>query len=664
GDSFDVDVTYCPDALGNDEGNLQIETDQAAPNRFVQVGLVGTGGGPDIEILPPQLNFGLVSLIAPSRRTVLVTNVGFDDLEISDIVADTGGTGSFTAPGAGATVIPPGGSYEITVEFQPVAEGPIETTLLIRSNDQDEAEAEVRLIGEGINLPPCSFEVAPATLSFGVVQVQRFQGRAFEIRNVGSNDCLVTSARLEPGTDAEFSLPDGDVRSQIIAPGSALTIRVDYSPQTVGTHSGAVEFSISSAISPFNRVPLSGTGADATLLIVPNELDFGTIGVGCATRARIVQMYNTGSTPALINSIVQAAPANAAFTISQLPAPLPGMPASIPPGQSAEFAISFRADAISAYAGAVEINGTFEGNPVTYVVSMQGEGSLDATQEDRFQQLGTPKVDIMFVIDFSGSMGQEQTAMAANFQAFIQFAQAQALDYQIGVTTTDNDDEAGRLMHSDRIRGNAFGGPFANRIVTPATQPDPETVFGQNVQARNLTGGSATDEAGFYAAYQALTPPVLTGHNAGFLRPDAVLSIIFVSDEPEQTSTGIGAPANDIDFYVNFFLSIKGFRNTNLFTASAIVGDNPGGCNGGGGNASAAPRYIEAANRTGGIFQSICTSDWSRSLEDLSTTAFGFKSRFFLTNQPVISTIVVIIDGVEVPATSMSGTVNWTYDFA
>ncbi|CAN0566736.1 unnamed protein product, partial [Laminaria digitata] len=29
GDSFDVDVTYCPDSLGNDEGNLQIETDQA-----------------------------------------------------------------------------------------------------------------------------------------------------------------------------------------------------------------------------------------------------------------------------------------------------------------------------------------------------------------------------------------------------------------------------------------------------------------------------------------------------------------------------------------------------------------------------------------------------------------------------------------------------------
>ncbi len=664
GDAFDVDVTYCPDALGNDEGNLQIETDQTAPNRLVLVGLTGTGGGPDIEVLPPQLNFGLVSLIAPARRTVLITNVGFDTLSISSITADTAGTGAFTAPGAGAVDIAPGGSYAITVEFQPVSEGPIESTMLIVSNDQDESETEVRLIGEGINLPPCSFEIAPDTLAFGVVQVQRFQGRAFEIRNIGSNDCLVTSARLEPGTDPEFSMPNGDVRSQIIAPGSAFTIAVDYSPQAVGNHNGGIEFSISSAMSPFNVVPLSGTGADATLLIVPNELDFGTIGVDCATRARIVQIYNTGSTPAVINSIQQAAPANAAFTVSQLPAPLPNMPTSIAPGQSVEFAVSFRANAISRYAGAVEISGTFEGNPVTYVVSMQGEGSLDATQEDNFEQLGTPKVDILFLIDFTGSMGQEQTAMSANFQAFIQFAQAQALDYQIGVTTTDTNDEAGRLMHTSGVRGNAFGGPVANRIVTPATQPDPETVFSQNVLARNLTGGGAADEAGLYAVYQALTPPVLTGPNAGFLRQDAVLSVIFVSDEPEQTSTGIGAPANDVDFYVNFLLSIKGFRNTNLFTASAIVGDSPSGCNGAGGNASAGTRYVEVANRTGGIFQSICTSDWSRALEDLSTTAFGFKSRFFLTNQPVISTIVVIIDGVDVPATSMSGTVNWTYDFA
>ena len=202
-------------------------------------------------------------------------------------------------------------------------------------------------------------------------------------------------------------------------------------------------------------------------------------------------------------------------------------------------------------------------------------------------------------------------------------------------------------------------GPPQNRIVTPNSQPDPETVFAANIASPDIDPGSAADESGFTAAFQALSPPVVFGHNAGFLRRDAVLSLIFASDEPEQSNN-----PRSLDFYLNFFLSIKGFRNTNLFSASAITGPETTSCSGPGGSASSAPRYIEMANRTGGVWQEICTSDWSRTLEELSTTAFGFKSRFFLTNQPVISTIEIVVDGVVIPATSQQGTVNWTYDFA
>jgi hypothetical protein len=241
-------------------------------------------------------------------------------------------------------------------------------------------------------------------------------------------------------------------------------------------------------------------------------------------------------------------------------------------------------------------------------------------------------------------MGQEQTALSQNFNAFINFANAQQIDYQIAVTTTDVDGgEDGRFVP-------VSGG---TRIVTPLTQPSPDAVFSANANVG--TSGSAS-EAGLEAAYLALSNPLINAHNAGFLRSDAVLSLIFVSDEEDQSQ-------NSVDFYVSFFLSIKGFRNTNLFTASSIVGDAPNGCSGPGGSADEGLRYIAAANRTGGIFQSICTSDWSQALEDLSTTAFGFKSRFFLSNQPVIPTIKVFIDGVEIPAAGAGGTVNWIYDF-
>ena len=651
GDSVDVDVTYCPVELRNDTGNLVIETDNNDPRRkFVTIPLQGTGGGPDIEVMPTTLNFGQVSLIAPARRTVSIQNVGFAELEITEIVVDLAGTGAFTAPMAQITTVPVGGFYDITVEFQPLLEGPVTSQLIIKSSDQDEPEVTVTLQGEGVNLPPCSFEVVPENLTFGVVERGRTTGRAFEIRNVGTSDCLVTSARIFPGSDMEFSLPDGDIASLIIPPAAATTIRVEYSPGAVGTNTGVVEFSISNPTSPFNEVQLSGTGADASLLIVPNDLDFGVIGVGCAARARVVTIYNTGSSPATLDSIDLAAPGNPAFSITQRPTPLPTMPLILQPGEATNFEVGFRADAISSYAAAVEINGTFNGQAVTYLVSLQGRGATDATQVDEFDQLGRPKVDILFVIDDSCSMSEEQTSLSSNFQAFIQFATAQQIDYQIGVTTTDIDEgqppEAGRLMP---ISGNP-----ADRIVTPRSQPTPEVLFSNNANVG--IDNSTFTEKGLEAAYLALSNPLIFGHNAGFLRQDAVLSIIFVSDEEDQSS-------NSVDFYINFFLSIKGFRNTNLFTASSIVGDTPGGCRGGAGNAQSGSRYNEVSNRTGGVFQSICTADWSRALEDLSTTAFGFKSRFFLTNQPVAGTLEVFVDGMMIEAQGAGGTVNWIYDF-
>lgn len=645
GDSIDIDVTFCPDAIGSDEGILEVETDNTDANqRVVSVRLTGTGGGPDIEVLPPVVDFGDVSLVAPSRRTVLITNVGFGELEVARLVI-TSSTGPFSARTSGA-IIPVRGSDSVTVEFRPTATGPAQAELLIESNDQDEPLVRVLLRGVGVPLPPCAFEVVPDRLPFGVVERGRVASRAFEVRNSGQAECLLTGARILARTDQEFSLPDGNIRSVRVAPGAAEAIRVEYAPTTTEDHTGIAEFAISSDTRPFNEVVLTGSGVDATLLVVPQDVDFGAISVGCAARARTVTIYNTGNAAATIDSIDIAAPANPAFSITRLPAPLPAQPLVLPPGASTSFDVGFRTDRVSAYASGVRLMTNFAGANLTQFVSLLGRGDINAVQSDEFDQLGKPAVDMLIIVDDSCSMSQEQAALAANFETFIQFAQAQELDYQIAVTTTD-------------IGGMGPGGRFVplmggtqDRIVRPVSQPSPQALFNRNVSVGTEGSGN---EQGLHAAFLALSNPLIFGHNSGFLRPDAVLSLIFVSDEPDHSSSSL-------DFYVNFFLSIKGFRNTNLFSASAIVGDLPGGCTGAGGTAMSGPRYIDVANRTGGIFQSICTGDWSRSLEDLSTTAFGFKSRFFLSNQPVLTSIMVLVDGAGVPAAEADGTLNWEYD--
>ncbi len=646
GGQLEIPVVYEPQELGDDEGTMVVTIDDDDPRRkdtLVQV--FGSGGGPDIEVIPAQVNFGLVSLLAPARRTILIVNTGFEPLSISEIVVDSESTGAFVSPDASATIINPGQSQAITVEFQPRAEGQAETRMVIFSNDQDEAELEVLLRGEGINLPPCNFEVSNENLNFGVVEVNRAARRAFEIRNLSpTSQCLVTSVNLRPESGAEFSLPDGEVNSVLIPPEAALAVSVGYAPETLGQHRGAIEFSISNPDRPFNVVDLTGTAAESTLLIVPNDLFFGTIEVGCAARAKTVTVYNTGATPALIESIdLDAQPG--VFNANGLPS----LPLSLSPGASFQFSVGFFAPEVSDYAGAVEMTGEFNGQPVTYIISLQGSGDIDAVQQDRFEQLGRPEVDILFVIDNSCSMFDEQQSLASNFGDFVQFAEAQSLDYHLAVTTTDMNVERGKF-----VSGSTPGtGPAANRIVTPQTQPSPVTVFSANAQQGSTGAGI---EYVLDAAYEALTPPNINGHNAGFLRREAVLSIVGVTDEREQS-------ARTVDFFLNFFLSIKGFRNTQLFSFSAISGGETG-CNSSAGSAGAAPRLLELAERTGGVSQTICTQDWSRTLEDLSRQAFGFKSRFFLTNQPVIQTIEVFVDETRLPERETSGRQNWSYDFS
>jgi hypothetical protein len=85
-------------------------------------------------------------------------------------------------------------------------------------------------------------------------------------------------------------------------------------------------------------------------------------------------------------------------------------------------------------------------------------------------------VDILFVIDNSGSMGEEQGLLAANFPAFIDVLEDPLVkaNYRIGVTTTDNGNpqcggstspEAGKLqLSSCRSRQ----GEFVSKSTPPA----------------------------------------------------------------------------------------------------------------------------------------------------------------------------------------------------
>jgi hypothetical protein len=182
-------------------------------------------------------------------------------------------------------------------------------------------------------------------------------------------------------------------------------------------------------------------------------------------------------------------------------------------------------------------------------------------------------VDILFVIDNSGSMGEEQANLAANFGAFIDVLEDPAVraDYRIGVTTVDNGNpwcgattpEGGALVYSsclDRLgeftnaQGTVNVEDLACRAscsltnadlgIDASTKPWLERIEGTT----NLPSGISTTEA-----FQCLGPQGISGcgfesqlesmHKAllraeinddpahGFIRENAILAIVHVTDE-------------------------------------------------------------------------------------------------------------------------------------
>lgn len=673
GADFAVEVVFAPtlNNVGrNLTGTLEISGRNPRANRDLQpttIPVSGQAGGPDIEATPPEVNFGQIALGTTAQKRILLENVGYSELNITSVNGDVDGTNVFTAVLEGSGDVAPSGAATILVTFSPLAAGAIGSHVLIVSNDADERELMIEVNGIGVDLPPCAYTLTPASINFGIVQVLRPNTQGFRIENIGSAECLVNDIELSPTSQPGFGLAAGNETGLFIQPGDSKTVIVDFTPQRAGLHMGSIPFYISNPNDSNPVVELRGTGSESALLISPNEIDFGLIGVNCSTRNRTITLYNTGANTTRIQRIEIPAGVSTEFQLDNLPAGIPAPPgagAPIAPGQSVEFDVRYHANDLGQDTGFLHI---FEqGNTEPYVVPLYGGGATTPINEDAFTQLETPEVDIMFVIDNSCSMSDEQASLTSNFQSFIQFADAQALNYQIAVVSTDMQGGQGGACSGNpspqRPGGATQGacGYFADgdgannmvnadwRLISPDEQPSPEVAF-TAIATQGINGAGV--EQGLEAAYRALSSPLITGWNAGFLRQDAYLALIFVSDEEDQSP-------QSVDFYVNYYRAIKGFRNSNLFSASAIV-IPPEGC---AGSNNIGNRQISIANRTGGIVESICTSDWSQSLQNLGLSVFGYKSRFFLSNQPVFGTVEVWVDGVKIDAEASSGQVRWSYE--
>lgn len=157
----------------------------------------------------------------------------------------------------------------------------------------------------------------------------------------------------------------------------------------------------------------------------------------------------------------------------------------------------------------------------------------------------------------------------------------------------------------------------------------------------------------------ALSPPLVNDPqaNLGFLREDARLAIIVISNEDDQS-------ALPLDYYEQAFASLKpGRRHMMSISSYTAPHPMPQSCWVGNSQSGSAYHYISLV--THGIDEFLCNPTWSTSLGNLAMHAVAPHHTFELSRQGDNESLVVKVDGEEVSRTLAGGCFNcisgWTY---
>jgi len=170
--------------------------------------------------------------------------------------------------------------------------------------------------------------------------------------------------------------------------------------------------------------------------------------------------------------------------------------------------------------------------------------------------------------------------------------------------------------------------------------PDGAELFSEQVAQGTIGGGI---EMGLEGARLVFEPEFYAEQNQSWLRDDANLSILFVSDEDDTSPY-------PVDAYLRYFTDLKGdraYRDRSAVNLSAVVGserppveDIPA-CETSTGVAWYGERYVVAANLTEGLVESICEQDFAPIVSRLGLTLSGLESEFALSELPQLNTLAV-----------------------
>ena len=223
-------------------------------------------------------------------------------------------------------------------------------------------------------------------------------------------------------------------------------------------------------------------------------------------------------------------------------------------------------------------------------------------------------------------MGDNQRALANNFDSFIEDFIDEGIDFKMGITTTDPRSGRSGMMVGD-----------SDQLTSDAAAAD-EATFKANFKnwIKVGTRGSG-DERGLQTSRD-----FLTSYN-NFLRDDAYLVVVYVSDEEDHSRTPV---ADYLSFYQNLKASAGMFKAYSIVTTAKSMPYAKS-------TESIGERYMEISRATSGDIADI-TDNFHQTLKNFSTSILNLLDSFPLSAEPINADIEITVDGVAV-------TTGWEY---
>ena len=247
--------------------------------------------------------------------------------------------------------------------------------------------------------------------------------------------------------------------------------------------------------------------------------------------------------------------------------------------------------------------------------------------------VANPKLDILFVIDNSGSMGSHQDHLANQIDLFLQGLGALShIDYQIGVITTDID--------QNLLAQQGF-----------YTKIQPVDVLKNNLQVG--TGGSG-HEIHFETAKKALEDSIAS--QGMFYRSNAHLAIIFLTDTEDKGSV------TGSEFY-DYLVQLKGGKSRRIHAYGALDLSEPN-CDGEGEGSQKLRDFINRVNENRVLLDppyfSLCDSQFSMRLLNIGKSISQYVGKIvYLKHIPDLSTMLVKYGDEIIPQDALKG---WVYN--